>query len=91
MLTSQRNGAQVIIHKDMLILEVLQQYPRTKTVFDRYSMPCDRCMGAVRGSLADGARMHGVPLAVLVRELEESIITGESFGREPGRNQGCEG
>ena len=87
----RRNGAQVMIHKDMLILEILQRYPQTKKVFDRYSMPCDRCMGAVRGSLADGARMHGVPLAVLMRELEESIIAGESFGREPGRNQGCEG
>jgi len=81
----------VIIHKDMLILEVLQQYPQTKKVFDRYSMPCDRCMGALRGSLADGARMHGVPLEVLIQELEESVTTGRCFGGELGRNQGYEG
>jgi hybrid cluster-associated redox disulfide protein len=72
----------VRIHKDMLILEVLQQYPQTRTVFDRYSMPCDRCMGAVRGSLADGARMHGVPLEALLRELEECVVTVMRLGRE---------
>jgi hybrid cluster-associated redox disulfide protein len=75
----------------MLILEVLQQYPQTKAVFDRYSMPCDRCMGALHGSLADGARMHGVPLEVLIQELEESVTVGRCFEGELGRNQGCEG
>lgn len=80
-----------MIHKDMLILEVLQQYPQTKKVFDRYSMPCDRCMGAVHGSLADGARMHGVPLEVLIQELEKSIIAEAHSWRESGPNQGREG
>ena len=60
-----------MIHSDMLILEILQQYPQTKTIFDRYSMPCDRCMGALRGSLAEGARMHGVPLETLLQELRD--------------------
>jgi hybrid cluster-associated redox disulfide protein len=64
----------VAIHRDMLILEILQQYPKTKTVFARYGMPCDRCMGAVRGSLAEGARMHGVPLETLLRELRDCVL-----------------
>ena len=69
-----------MIHKDMLILDILQQYPQSKDVFARYAMPCDRCMGAVHGSLADGARMHGVPLGMLIRELEE-IIAADVYGR----------
>lgn len=64
----------MMIHKNMLILDILQRYPQTREVFAHYAMPCERCMGAVHGSLADGARMHGVPLGVLIRELEESII-----------------
>jgi len=71
-----------MIHKDMLILEILQRYPQTREVFARYAMPCDRCMGAVHGSLADGARMHGVPLGALIRELEESIVTEASPQKE---------
>jgi hybrid cluster-associated redox disulfide protein len=87
----RRNGAQVMIHKDMLILEILQKYPQTKKVFDRYSMPCDRCMGAVRGSLADGARMHGLPLNRLMQELEECIITEANLRAESRPTEGCEG
>jgi len=71
-----------MIHKDMLILEILQRYPQTREVFTRYAMPCDRCMGAVHGSLADGARMHGVPLGVLIRELDENIVTEASPQKE---------
>jgi len=80
-----------MIDKDMLIMEILQRYPQTKKVFDRYSMPCDRCMGAVHGSLADGARMHRVPVGALIEELEESIIAGGHPRREPGPDEGCEG
>jgi len=72
-----------MIHKGMLILDILQQYPQTREVFARYGMPCDRCMGAVHGSLADGARMHDVPLEVLIRELEavsSSPTTKEGWG-----------
>ena len=86
-----RNGAQVMIHKDMLILEILQRYPQAREVFDRYSMPCDRCMGAVHGSLADGARMHGVSLGALIQELEESIGADARRRSESAPNQGCKG
>ena len=83
-----------MIHGDMLILDILQQYPQAKKVFARYGMPCDRCMGAVHGSLADGARMHGMPLGILIQELEESIAT-DVRGRGPrlrsqGRDEGLE-
>ena len=74
----------MMIHRDMLILEILQQYPQTKTVVDRYSMPCDRCMGAVRGSLAEGARMHGVPLETLLREVRDCAAGKHRLGEEPG-------
>ncbi len=77
-----------MIHKDMLILDILQRYPQTKEVFARYAMPCDRCMGAIRGSLADGARMHSVPLGVLIRELEESIVAEAPPREGPLRLQG---
>lgn len=72
-----------MIRKDMLILEILQRYPQTKEVFARYAMPCERCMGAVHGSLTEGARMHSVPLGVLIQELEESIVAPQR-GNESG-------
>ena len=74
----------MMIHSDMLILEILQQYPQTKTIFDRYSMPCDRCMGALRGSLAEGARMHGVPLETLLQELRDCAAHEDRPREESG-------
>ena len=81
-----------MIRAEMSILEILHRYPQTKEVFNRHGMPCDRCMGAGQGSLADGSRMHGVPLTVLMRELERSILApGESTGdlTHPQKS-GCE-
>jgi hybrid cluster-associated redox disulfide protein len=72
---------EVAVHRDMLIMEILRQYPETKTVFDRYAMPCDRCMGAARGSLAEGARMHGVALETLMKELRD-CVQGEQRSTE---------
>jgi len=70
-----------MIHGDMLILEILERYPQARQVFARHSMPCDRCMGAVHGRLADGARMHGVPLGALIQELEQSIVPDDPAQR----------
>jgi hybrid cluster-associated redox disulfide protein len=68
----------MMIHEDMLILDILRRYPQTREIFARHAMACDRCMRAADGTLAEGARMHGVPMRILIRELEEAIAEGGS-------------
>jgi hybrid cluster-associated redox disulfide protein len=67
---------------DMLILEILERYPEAKEVFAQYAMPCERCMNAVYGTLAEGARMHGLSLETLAQELEERITSAGLRARE---------
>lgn len=57
------------ITKDSLIAEVLREHPECIEVFDRHGMPCQNCMGAATGTVAEGAMMHDVDVDVLLAEL----------------------
>jgi len=61
------------ITKDMSIMEVLRAYPQVRPVFIRHGMGCLECMGAIAETIASGARMHGLNLEELLRDLNEAI------------------
>jgi hybrid cluster-associated redox disulfide protein len=64
-------GFAVEITKDTIIADVLREHPECIEVFDKYGMPCRTCAGAVSGTIADGAIMHGLDPETIVRELRE--------------------
>lgn len=59
----------MIITRKTSILEALQAYPESKEVFARHAMDCAGCMGAIHETIESGARMHGIDLTVLLKEL----------------------
>jgi len=61
------------ITKEMIIVQVLRDYPETRAVLETYGMACSDCLGALVGSLQDGARMHGVNLEGLLADLNEVV------------------
>ena len=61
------------ITKDMGILEIVDQYPQTVSVFQSYSMGCFGCMAARFETLADGAAAHGIDIDEMVEKLNEAI------------------
>lgn len=71
------------ITKEMVIVQILQDYPEVKAVLETYGMPCTDCMGAWVGSLQDGARMHSVNLEVLLADLNEVVEkTRDKWGKK---------
>ncbi len=62
-----------LITREMPISQIVRDYPETRTVLMDYGMPCPDCMGALVGSLQDGARMHGVSLEKLMADLNEAV------------------
>ena len=70
------------ITKEMVIFQILQDYPEVKAVLETYGMACSDCMAASVGSLQDGARMHGVNLAVLLADLNEVVERTRGRGSE---------
>ncbi len=61
------------ISKEMTFNEVLRKYPQTGKVFKRFNMHCLGCLGAEAETVEMGAVAHGVDLAQLLRELNESL------------------
>ncbi|GBF22619.1 hypothetical protein tpqmel_0023 [Candidatus Gastranaerophilus sp. (ex Termes propinquus)] len=61
------------VTKEMSIIDVVQQFPESLSVFQKYGMGCVGCAAARFENLEAGAKVHGVDPEVLVREINESI------------------
>ena len=58
----------------MKIEEVVQRYPETIAVFDRYGVACLGCCAAEVDSVERGAKIHGIDVDELVRDLNACLV-----------------
>jgi hybrid cluster-associated redox disulfide protein len=61
------------ITKDMPILEIIQTYPDTFEVFQKYGFHCIGCPSAQFENLEQGANMHGIDIENFVKDLNKAI------------------
>ena len=61
------------ITKEMGIIEVVQQYPQTLEVFQRYGLGCIGCAAARFENLEAGAKVHGIDVDDFVADLNAAI------------------
>jgi chorismate dehydratase len=66
-------GGETMIDKEMKIEEVLRRYPQAIPVFERFGIDCAQCQLSEYENLEHGAKVHGIDLQVLLRELNESV------------------
>lgn len=57
------------ITKEMGILEVVQKYPKTASVFMEFGMGCLGCAAAHFENIEQGATVHGIDVPSLVVAL----------------------
>ena len=62
-----------MIDKEMKIEDVLRRYPQTIPVFDRFGIDCAQCQLSEYENQEHGAKVHGIDLSVLLRELNDSL------------------
>jgi hybrid cluster-associated redox disulfide protein len=62
-----------LIGPDMLLGEVISRYPQSVEVFLKYGFHCFGCMGAGFENLRAAAKVHGVKLADLLKDLNRAI------------------
>ncbi len=62
-----------MITEDMLIGALVMWYPQTAQVFRKYNMGCIGCHTAQGETIAQGAAVHGVDVAELLRELNDVV------------------
>lgn len=61
------------ITKEMTIEEVMAQYPKTSSVFLKYGFHCVGCPAARFENIEKGARIHGVNVDDIIKELNKII------------------
>ncbi len=63
------------ITKEMGIMEIVQEYPETVEVFQKFGMGCIGCAAAHFENLEAGAKVHGIDIDAMVDAMNE--IVGE--------------
>jgi len=58
-----------VIEKKTPIIEILRRWPEARRVFASHGMACVGCMGASTETVESGAKMHGIDVDRLLREL----------------------
>ena len=61
------------ITKDMGLIEIVQNYPETIEVFQRYGLGCLGCAAARFENLEAGAKVHGIDPDKMVEDLNAVI------------------
>lgn len=59
------------ITKEMGIMEVVQKYPQTIEIFQRFGMGCIGCAAAHFENIEQGALAHGMDVDALMTALNE--------------------
>ena len=59
----------VEITADMIIHDVVANYPQTVKVFQGHGLPCTACQVGSRESVAGGARTHHLDVSLLIEDL----------------------
>ncbi len=87
----------VEITADMVIHDVVSQYPQTVKVFQSHGLPCTACQIGARESVAGGARTHRLALDLVARRPQPrrqrrggrgNAARGESSSRQ-GHSAQC--
>ncbi len=61
------------ITKDMGLIEIVQNYPETIEVFQKYGLGCIGCAAARFENLEAGAKVHGIDPDKMVEDLNAAI------------------
>jgi hybrid cluster-associated redox disulfide protein len=73
----------VEITAEMIIHDVVAQYPQTQRVFQGHGLPCTACQIGARESVAGGARTHRLDVDALLSDLNRVANGQEAEGIKP--------
>lgn len=62
------------ITKDMGLLEIVQAHPETIEVFQKYGLGCLGCAAARFENLEAGAKVHGIDVEEMVKDLNAAVV-----------------
>ncbi len=70
------------ITKETGIMEIVQNYPETVEVFQRFGMGCIGCAAARFENLEAGAKVHGIDIDAMVDAINDIIDAVDAANSE---------
>ena len=70
---SSTKAKKQIITKDILMGELVNEYPKSMDILMKYGFHCVGCAVSPYEPLESGAVVHGIPLDPLLKELNELV------------------
>ncbi len=62
----------MVITKSTAIMEILRLNPRAREILASHGMGCIGCLASSTETVENGAKMHGIDLGILLRELNDA-------------------
>ncbi|MGD9579612.1 MAG: DUF1858 domain-containing protein [Syntrophorhabdus sp.] len=62
-----------MISRNMLIEEIVRNYPETIPVFEQYGFGCLGCRAALFENIEQGAKVHGIDVEAFIASLNNVI------------------
>ena len=72
------------ITKEMGIMDIVQNYPETVEVFQRFGMGCIGCAAARFENLEAGAKVHGIDIDAMVDAMNDIVEAVDASKSEEG-------
>lgn len=63
-----------MITKDMIIGDIIRQYPETVRVFVQHELDCYECQLADIETIEHGANFHNLDISALLTELNSTLL-----------------
>jgi len=70
---SKKPKAKPKVTKDILMGELVSQYPQSTEILMKYGFHCIGCMISPYESLESGAAVHGIPLEKVLKEINDTV------------------
>lgn len=70
------------ITKEMGIMDIVQSYPETVEVFQRFGMGCIGCAAARFENLEAGAKVHGIDIDAMVDAMNDIVEAVDAANSE---------
>jgi len=68
----------MVITKDMLVSDIVRQWPETIEVFLKHGLMCFGCAAARFENLEQGAMAHGIDVDAIVTDLNAVVTPQEN-------------
>ena len=67
-----------MINRNMSIEDIVNKYPETIAIFERYGLGCVGCQAALFENIEQGAEIHGIDVSELIDDLNKAVAKDRS-------------